>query len=38
MKIDYDGRLWDFSLDEMDVAQCEAVERYVGMAGPGWVG
>ena len=30
MKIDYDGRLWDFSLDEMDVAQCEAVERYVG--------
>ena len=30
MKIDYDGRLWDFSLEEMDVAQCEAVERYVG--------
>ena len=30
MKIDYDGRLWDFSLEEMDVAQCEAVEKYVG--------
>ena len=30
MKIDYDGRLWDFSLEEMTVAQCEAVERYVG--------
>ena len=30
MKIDYDGRIWDFGLEEMDVAQCEAVEKYVG--------
>ena len=30
MKIDYDGRLWDFDLAEMDVAQCEGVETYVG--------
>ena len=30
MKIDYDGRLWDFSLEDMTVAQCEAVEKYVG--------
>jgi hypothetical protein len=30
MKIDFDGRLWDFGLEEMDVAQCEAVEKYVG--------
>ena len=30
MKIDYDGRIWDFDVTEMDVAQCEAVEKYVG--------
>jgi len=30
MKIGYAGRVWDFSLEEMDVAQCEAVEKYVG--------
>ena len=30
MKIDYDGRVWDFDVTEMDVAQCEAVEKYVG--------
>ena len=30
MKIDYDGRLWDFALEDMTVAQCEAVEKYVG--------
>jgi hypothetical protein len=30
VKIDYDGRVWDFDLEEMDVAQCEAVEKYVG--------
>ena len=30
MKIDYDGRMWDFDVTEMDVAQCEAVEKYVG--------
>jgi hypothetical protein len=30
MKIDFDGRLWDFDLTEMDVAQCEGVEKYVG--------
>ena len=30
MKIEYDGRTWGFDLEEMDVAQCEAVEKYVG--------
>jgi hypothetical protein len=30
VKIDYAGRIWDFDLEEMDVAQCEAVEKYVG--------
>jgi hypothetical protein len=30
VKINYDGRLWDFDLAEMDVAQCEGVEKYVG--------
>lgn len=30
MKIDYDGRTWEWDVAEMDVAQCEAVEKYVG--------
>lgn len=30
MKISYDGRLWDFELEEMSVRECEAVEKYVG--------
>lgn len=30
MKIDYDGRAWEFDVTEMDVGQCEAVEKYVG--------
>jgi len=30
VKIEYDGRVWDFSLEDMSVAECEAVERYVG--------
>jgi hypothetical protein len=30
MKIDYAGRVWNFDLEEMDVAQCMAVEAYVG--------
>jgi len=30
MKIEYAGRVWDFDLEEMDVDQCVAVEKYVG--------
>jgi len=30
MKIEYDGRTWDFELEKMTVPQCEAVEKYVG--------
>lgn len=30
MKIDYAGRTWEFSLEDMTVAQCEALEKYIG--------
>ena len=30
MKIDYDGRFWDFDVTEMTVDDCEAVEKYCG--------
>lgn len=36
MKIDFDGRVWDFSVLDMDVTQCEAVERYVGKGMGEW--
>lgn len=36
MKIDYDGRLWDFSLEDMTVGQCETVEKYVGKGLGDW--
>lgn len=30
MKIEYGGRVWEFDLEDMTVAQCEGVEKYVG--------
>ena len=36
MKIDYAGRVWDFDLLDMSVAQCETVEKYVGKGMGEW--
>ena len=33
MKIDFDGRLWDFDVEDIPVGQCEAVEKYVPSKG-----
>lgn len=35
MKIDFDGRLWDFDVEDIPVGHCEAVEKYVPSRGMG---
>jgi len=35
VKIEYDGRAWDFDVEDIPVSQCEAVEKYVPSKGMG---
>jgi hypothetical protein len=35
VKIDFDGRMWDFDIEDVTVGQCEAVEKFTGAKGMG---
>jgi hypothetical protein len=35
MKIDYDGHVYEFAFTDLDVGECEAIEKFTGAKGLG---